>query len=134
MKNARIALIENLYEAYKHRDIATVFASYAPDTEIYQTPQLPWGGHYKGIGEAGAFFGKLTTNISSEVNISAIFAAGEKVVAIGRTQGQVMATGKNFDIVVSHVYDFDASDKICKAEFYIDTPAMLEALHDQHRI
>ncbi len=56
-----------------------------------------------------------------------MFQAGNRVVQYGRTVGTVRATGVSFDLPECHVWTVD-DGRVTKAEFFIDTPAMLDAL------
>jgi ketosteroid isomerase-like protein len=71
---------------------------------------------------------KLTSNVNSDVSIDEIVSAGECRLVLGRTRGRALTTNKDFDVQIVHIYTFDEENKITKVDFYIDTPAMLEAL------
>lgn len=125
MTDQRIQTVRSLYADFKKRELQSTFT---PVVEIAQTELLPLNGHFEGQEEAPIFVTKLTQKVRSAVSLDAVFAAGEKVVAIGRSQGAVNTTGQPFEVLVSHVYTFGPDDKITKTEYYIDTPAMLAAL------
>lgn len=128
MTDQRIQTVRNLYETFRQQDLQSTFALNGAGAEMTQTDLLTLGGHLKGQQEAAFFVMKLTQKVRSTVSLDAVFPAGDKVVAIGRTQGSVNATGQAFDVVVSHVYTFGADNNITKTEYYIDSPAMLAAL------
>ena len=127
MSDANLNTVRAMYDAYRRRDAAAIAAIYAPHITLHQTALLPWGGRYQGLEGAMQFFGKLTGNIDSQVEIDHLIPADDRVVVVGRTRGTVKATGKPFDVAVIHVMTFEA-DKVTRIEFYIDTPAMLAAL------
>jgi ketosteroid isomerase-like protein len=120
------ALVARLYEAFARRDLPTIFGLLAPDVEIYQASEIPWGGRYQGHEAAATFFAKLVGTITSSVTLERLIDAGDQVVAIGRTRGTVNASGREFDVPVAHVWTI--RDGLCaRVEYYIDDPTMLRA-------
>jgi ketosteroid isomerase-like protein len=122
-----VALVRRLYEAMAAADFETIVAIVDPDVVITQTPELPWGGEFHGHAGLAEFAGKLTDTIRSRVTHHAVFAAGERVVQVGKTAGTVNATGASFDIDEVHVHTM-RDGKIVRFEAHIDTPAMLAVL------
>ena len=53
--------------------------------------------------------------------------AHPRVVAMGRTQGTVLATGRPFDVPLVHLFTVDAG-RLAALEVLVDVPAMLAAL------
>jgi ketosteroid isomerase-like protein len=127
MSDDNVAIVRRVYEAMQARDAEALRALYAPEIEVFQASELPWGGHYRGHDGVFAFFMKLVEHIDSAVTHDGIFAAGDRVVQHGRTKGTVRATGVSFDIDEVHVYTVQ-DGKIVRFEAFIDTPAMLAAL------
>ena len=99
-------IVRRVYDAFARRDIPAVLGLLAPDVEITQSSEIPWGGSYKGHDGALRFFGNLTQAITSAVALERLVDAGDHVVAIGRTQGTVNATGARFDVPIAHVWAF----------------------------
>ena len=122
-----IQVVQAIYEAFVQRDQAKVFGFFSPDIEIVQSEQLPWGGRYRGHGEAQQFFDKLTSTIRSTVEIERMIRAGEQVAVIGWTQGVVSLTGADFRVPVVHVW-MVKDGLVTRVQFLIDNPAMLDAL------
>jgi uncharacterized protein len=120
-------LLARTYRAFAERDVETVVAMVDPSITIWQTEELPWGGHYEGLDGFAAFFGKLTGTITSTVEVEDIYEAGDHVVQIGFTRGTVNATGVGFDVREAHVWEI-RERKAVSFRAYIDTPAMLAAL------
>lgn len=127
MEHPNVLLVRRLYEAMAAADLVTIFEIFDANVEITQTPELPWGGEFHGHDGLGEFFGKLVSHISSKVTLEVVFAAGEKVVQVGRTAGTVNASGSAFDIPEVHILTI-RDDKVVRFEAHIDTPAMLAAL------
>jgi len=98
-----------------------------PALTITQADELPWGGHFVGRDGLMDFVTKLISTIGSKVEHQGLFEAGDRVIQQGRTRGTVHATGVEFDIAEVHVWTV-RDRRVVAAEFYIDTPAMLDAL------
>jgi ketosteroid isomerase-like protein len=124
-RNAEI--VAGIYEAMASADLDRILKWCHPDVTITQAEALPWGGHFVGKDGLIEFVTKLITTIESAVRQDVIFEAGDHVVQRGRTQGTVRATGVPFDIPEVHIWTL-RDGKVAAAHFYIDTPAMLEAL------
>jgi ketosteroid isomerase-like protein len=127
MASAAVTTIEQLYEAFRTRDIPKIMGLVRGDIRVRQTDLLPWGGQYDGLMGLQTFFARLTQAITSEVTVERTIDAGDRVVAVGRTHGTVNATGAPFDVAVVHVWTLNEG-RIAAFEAYIDTPAMLAAL------
>ncbi len=91
-------LLARTHRAFAERDVETVVAMVDPSITIWQTDELPWGGHYEGLDGFADFCGKLTGTITSSVEVEDIYEAGDHVVQIGFTRGTVNATGVPFDV------------------------------------
>lgn len=119
-----------IYEAFGRRDIARIFALFSPDIEIVQSEELPWGGRYRGHEGALQFFTKLTRNLNSTVEIERLVRAGDVVIVIGWTTGNVNATGVAYRIPIAHSWAVH-NGLATRVHFGIDNPTMLEALSAQ---
>lgn len=104
LSRANVAAVERLYEAFRHRDLAAVFELLAPDIEIVQSPELPWGGRYRGHAGAREFFARLGAALDSTLVIDRFVDAGDEVVAVGRTQGRTRAGERRYDVPIAHVW------------------------------
>ena len=127
MSEANVNLVKSLYDAMGRRDIGKILSLIDPAIEIQQTDLLPWGGSYKGVMGMQSFFGKLLGNVDSQLAVDRYLDAGDDIVMIGRTHGQVKSSSKPFDVTAIHVWTV-RDGKIAGFHPYIDTPAMLEAL------
>jgi ketosteroid isomerase-like protein len=127
MATEAVTTIEQLYEAFRTRDIPKIMGLVRGDIQVRQTDLLPWGGQYDGLMGLQTFFAKLTQAITSEATVERMIDAGDRVVAIGRTHGTVNANGAPFDIPFAHVWTL-REGRAAAFEAYIDTPAMREAL------
>lgn len=122
-----VQAVWQIYAAFQLRDAATVFSLLSPEIEIVQSEELPWGGVYQGHEGAQQFMDKLTGHITSSVLLERFIDAGDRVVAIGRTQGTVNENGQAFDAPIAHTWTLKDGLAV-KAEYNIDHPAVLKAL------
>jgi ketosteroid isomerase-like protein len=122
-----IELIQSVYDAYHRRDFAYVFARIAPDLEIIQTTELPWGGVHKGPDGAQKFFAKIAEHVDALPTPELFIPAGDDVAVVGRLRGTAKKTGSFIDIPIVHVWTI-RDGKFARFQAWIDTPAMREAL------
>jgi uncharacterized protein len=120
-------VVQDAYRAFASRDIPAIFGLFAPDIEIVQSEELPWGGVYRGHEGARQFFTKLTSHLNSTLEIERLISASDQVVAIGWTQGNVQATGAKYRVPIAHVWKV-REGKVVQIHFIIDNPTMLKAL------
>lgn len=127
MTRPNVEVVRRIYEGFSKRDMGAVFALMAPDIEILQSEEVPWGGEYRGHEGAGAFFARLVGVVTSAVTVERFVDAGSSVVAIGRTGGTVNATGATFDVPIAHVWTL-RDGKAVRVHYCIDNPTMRAAL------
>lgn len=121
-------LIQQLYAAFFRQDLPTILALTSPDIEIEQSSDLPWGGTYHGHAGLQQFFNALRQHLENRaLPIDHYLDAGDHVIAIGRTQGLVRATGKPFDVPLAHVWQL-RDGKAIRFRPFIDNPAMKKCL------
>jgi ketosteroid isomerase-like protein len=120
-------MVQDVYGAFRVRDMARLFQHFAENIEILQSPDLPWGGCYRGHDEAREFLAALTGHISSSVTIERMINSGDRVVVTGQTRGTVKANDAPFDSPFAHVWTI-RSGRIVRAEFYVDHRVMLPAI------
>jgi uncharacterized protein len=127
MSDDNLAVIRRLYAALTTRDVGVIEQVFAPDVEIFQTPELPWGGTFRGRDGLFTFFLTLAEHLESAVTHEGMFAAGDHVVQHGRTKGKVRESQVAFDIDEVHVFEL-RDGRVVRFAAYIDTPGMLDAL------
>ncbi|MFI6869549.1 nuclear transport factor 2 family protein [Nocardia sp. NPDC050406] len=128
MSDSDLDLIAQVYRAFDTRDLTLVERLFAPDIQIRQTTELPWGGHYRGRPGAVEFLTKLLAHVDSKVLHERTFQAGDRVVQIGRSVGNTLA-GNAFDVPEVHVWQV-RDGLVVGFEAYVDTPALRAALGD----
>jgi ketosteroid isomerase-like protein len=124
---SEIDVVQAIYAAMAERNFERLFELIDPTCVITQDPALPWGGRHVGHDGFAIFGMTLTANISSTVQIEAMFMADEDVIQFGRTRGTVVANGTAFDIPEVHRWTIRAGQAVA-GHFAIDTAAMLEVL------
>ncbi len=128
MQTDIIQTLKTIYEAFRTRDVPTLFNLLPPDFEIIQSEEVPWGGHYHGHQQAFQYFGKLGTLVNSSVTVDRFIQSGDHILAIGWTNGSVNATGYNYRVPFVHDWKLEGT-KIRHVQFFIDHPTMLDALN-----
>lgn len=123
-------IVLELYSAFAQGNLQHVAEMMARQFIASQTNALPWGGVYEGLAGCQTFIKKLRESIESRVTVEKTIEAGNHVVAIGRTAGQVRATDDPFDVRVVDVWTLKQG-RVTRFEAYIDTPAMLRVLGGQ---
>ena len=128
MSQQDVAVVRSAYEALGRGDVQAIFGLLHPQIEVYQSKRVPWGGNYKGHEEVGYFFSKLTETIESKVEPDQFIDDEEgHVVVVGHTRGNVLATGREFEVPAVHVWTI-REGKAVKFEAYIDDFQMRAAL------
>ena len=120
-------VVRRIYDALGSRDIPRVLALVAPDVDVRQSEEVPWGGAFHGHDGMLRFFATLTGTITSAVTVERFIDAGDHVVAVGRTRGTVNATGAAFEVPFAHVWTL-AGGQATQVRYCIDNPTMLAAL------
>lgn len=128
MSTSSTSLVREIYDAFGRKDTLRIFSLLVPEVEIVQSDELPWGGCYRGHEGVKQFLSKLTAHLRSTVVLERLVDAGDHVVAIGWTQGQVLANGAEFNVPLAHVWKVKAG-LVTQVHFHIDHPTMLSALN-----
>ena len=119
--------MEEIYRAFFKQDFQAVTMLMATDVEILQSPELPWGGYYRGHDGVKNFLARLSEHLENRLALENVIDAGEQVVVSGRTSGRARSTGLEFDIPFVHVWTV-REGLITRFEPYIDNATMLVAL------
>jgi len=124
---SNLSSVQALYEAFSKKDIFTILRLVDGDFVVTQSPDLPWGGEFHGLGGLKNFFDRLTSHLHSEVKVEEYIEAGSQVVAIGWTRGYVKKNNQPFDIRVVHVWTL-RDGKALRFEPYLNTGEMARLL------
>ena len=104
-----------------------IFAALHPDIDVRQTPQLPWGGEYRGHDQVRELFKKVAELTETQPIAEEFFESGETVVAIGWLRGKAKLTGKPIDLRIVHAWTLQ-DGRVIRYEPFMDATKMLEAL------
>lgn len=125
------AVVEQVYAAFRRKDVPGVLALQAEDVEwsVAASPELiPWAS--PGPGHAGVteFLRVLSQWLVAEVfEIHAYVADGDTVVALGFQQGTVRPTGRPYAFDFVHVWSVHAA-RVRRFRVYYDTAYVGAAL------
>ncbi len=123
-----IEVISSVYAAFASADLDAAIKLCSPNIVVTQDASLPWGGRHVGHEGITEFATQLISATDSTVTIENLFQAGDDVVQNGRTRGTVRANGASFDLPECHVWTVQ-DGRITGAQFFIDSAAMLSAIH-----
>jgi ketosteroid isomerase-like protein len=121
-------VVRRAYEALQRGAIDEWVAMWTDDVEFRQTSAVPWGGTYRGKEECLEFLRRAAEGIKSLAGPDEpLFVSGDEVVAIGRSRGTALLTGRRFDIRVVHAWRV-RGEQIAGWTLYVDTDVLVEAL------
>ena len=106
-RESTIAVVQRIYEMFGKGDIPAVLGCIDPNGElVFEGPSaVPWAGRYQGRDGWGVFFQRIGGNLDILGMTMEIFAAEkDNVVAVGRYQARVKATGKTIDSPLVHLW------------------------------
>jgi uncharacterized protein len=119
--------VKQIYDAFARRDVPKVLSLFSSEIEIVQSPELPWGGTYRGHAGGNGVFWQANHAYQSTVTTDRFLNAGDAVVVIGWTTGTVNATGASYHVPIAHILKL-REGLATHIQFYIDNPTMLAAL------
>jgi ketosteroid isomerase-like protein len=130
MSDANVRLVQSLYHAFKRGDIAPIIAALTPDIDwqVHGDPKdFPTIGRWKGPNGAADFFRKVAETLDVvEFSPQEFQAAGDTVVALGRYDWKVRATGKPAGGEWCHVFTFK-NGKVSRFREYSNTASFAAA-------
>ncbi len=122
-----IEVVRNVYEALARGDVPALLELSDPDIRIYQSEDLPYGGHHSGHSGLMSFLSGVRLALESEVEVAELYRAGDLVIQMGRTRGTGRATGKVFDAAEVHIWRVE-NGLVQALTVYADTVAIAAAL------
>ena len=104
---ANIVVVRRFYENLGSPEIIMQVLSPTIRWEI--TPGFPYGDVYIGMDSVFRdFFGRVLQDFEDwRTEMSEVFDAGDRVIALGAYSGRAKATGKTFTARFSHVWTLD---------------------------
>jgi uncharacterized protein len=123
-------LILRLYKAFEKADIQTVLESLADDVEWIEPggEQLPWSGVWRGPDEVAECFRRLNKHLVNQVvSPREILAKDDRVVGLGTSVAEVVATGRKVEQDWVMVWSV-SNGRVTHYQYFDDTSKWLEAL------
>lgn len=125
-------VVQRVYQAFGQGDIPGIVAELAPECQVIhpQEAKIPWGGTFHGPQGFVDFLSTLTSHADiEEFHVQQMLAGGNTVVALGREQVRVKATGKRYDTDWAHVWHVE-NGKVTRFQDFQDSAAIVDALRD----
>ena len=101
-------VVERLYDAFVRRDSEAIMAQLDDQIEWYEAENFMLSDrnpYRTPAAVADGVFRRLATDVRDyEALPTEIFDAGEVIVALGRSKGVIVATGKPFDAQYVHIW------------------------------
>jgi ketosteroid isomerase-like protein len=123
-------IVQRVYQAFGQGDMAAIVAELAPTVRVQhpQEAKIPWGGTYHGPQGFVDFLTALGTHADvEEFHVEQMLAGGNTVVALGREQVHVKATGRRYQTDWVHVWRVE-DGKITSFQDFNDTATIVEAV------
>ena len=119
--------VEEVYQALRKQNLKAMLLLMAKDVEVAQSPELPWGGTYRGHNGLKDHVAKLTEHLDYRLEMECFIDAGEQVVAVGRITGKGRTSGLEFDVPLVQVWTL-RNGQITRFETYVDNATLLAAI------
>jgi uncharacterized protein len=130
MNQPPIAVIDQVYSAFRAGDLPAVFARFDPSIEWHAAENSPAAKGSPHRGHAAiqkAVFQLLGEEFPDmKIERAETIDAGDTVVALGYYTGHRASTGKSFNAQFAHIWTV-ANGKVIKFQQYLDTWQMAEA-------
>lgn len=122
------AVVRAAYEAGARGDGDAFLALFAEEAVVRQWTGLPWVPE-SGVCPIGVFAQRAGAYIRSQQTIDELFIDGDDVVAIGRSRGEAVRTGRTFDVRIVHRWRV-RRDRIQLWDLTVETEPLLAALEE----
>lgn len=124
-----LELAKKLYDAFARDDIPSVLSCLAEDVvwELNGPTSIPYFGSHRGKEAVRLFFDKVFA-VEEILHFEAeqFIDGGDSVAVVGRERCRARATGKEFSVRWTHVFDCRAG-KISRWREFIDTAPIVAA-------
>ena len=124
-----ITFIQKMYAAFGEGDVQTLLDSVTDNAEWinYGPDTIPYAGSRSGKTQIREFFQVIgETSTGSKIVAENFVAQGDTVVATGRYQAKVSATGVEIDTPIAHVFTV-RNGKVTRWEGFSDTALVAAA-------
>ena len=121
--------VEAIYAAFGRGDAGFIIGLVAPGASWRHPATVPWGGNFIGPEGAGDFFTRLNTHFETTgFQIRENIVAGERVISLGRYEGNSRKTGKFAGGDFCFIWQI-RDGKIAAYEAHLDSAAYVAALN-----
>jgi hypothetical protein len=122
-------LVRGIYAAFGRADVPALLEMLDEQIEWHAPPNVPQGGDFHGREAVGGFFEAIGENWESlEVDVEALVAGGDRVVALVGLRGRLRASGE--EAVYSSAHAWTIVDGIpVRFDEYVNAPLTLPAAH-----
>jgi ketosteroid isomerase-like protein len=128
-ESRNVAQIATLYQAIERSDLAAFSNALAEDVELELVgpPDSPLTGHWRGKEEVLAGSARNYARLEDQrPELIAVVAQGDQVSVIGREQGRIRATGREYVIPWMHLFTF-RDGRIVRIYGFSDTHPLIQA-------
>lgn len=127
-----LQLVQQGYQSFEQGDLAAVLSNFAPDAElVYASPKesIAFAGTHQGLEQITRYFILNNELLEFEqLNLTDLFATGNKVVALGRARIKSKKTGKTAATEFVHVFLLE-DGKVIKYQVFDDTAEVAAAIN-----
>ena len=129
MSQSNPDLVRELYAAFGRGDVPALLSMLDEQIEWHTPPNLPHGGDFRGREAVGGFFQGIGEHWESlEVDLEALVASGDRVVALAGAHGRLRASGE--EAVYSAAHAWTIVDGVAvRFDEYVNAPLTLPAAH-----
>ena len=127
MSLRNVTLVQKSYEALVAGELGDFLRFLSSDIRINQSPELPWGGEFRGRSGARMLFVRIAEYVEAAIDIERLIDAGDRIAAIGRIHGRVKGSGRAFDAALVHLWEVKDGVAV-RLEIAVEVPKLLAAL------
>lgn len=129
MSQSNVDLVSELYAAFGRGDVPALLTMLDEQIEWHAPPNLPHGGDFRGREAVGGFFQGIGEHWESlEVDVEALVASGDRVVALASARGRLRASGEEAAYSAAHAWTIVDGMPVRFNE-YVNAPLSLAAAH-----
>lgn len=111
------ALLRKVYDLVQNNQWEDYFAMLDPEVELLESPNLPYGGTYRGVEAVVGILGRIGEQIDQNtVEVLALTGGGDHAVALVRVRSRA-----GDDMLISEHWTFRDGKVLAIQPFYWDT-------------
>jgi uncharacterized protein (TIGR02246 family) len=121
MSNSNAQLVREMYKSFQRGDLEAVLNSMTQEVTWTVPGAAPFSGTRNGREQVRQFFREMSQAVQMEqFQVDEVLADADKVVALGRQQAIVRATGRHLDFSWVHIYTI-RDRKVAAANMFNDS-------------